>query len=194
HTPRVAATSSAVACVSPTPSPPVHAFAPQEWSTPAASRPSRTTCCDHRTGAALTRFLVKTAAAALVGPSLTINATSRPASLMPAARPAARKPWAGVTLIARPRRPRSWRNPAHRQPRGLVQAKHEIRALDGLPSRSLAEVVDRRADGGAARAGVDSCLQVAGVGAKGRFGVRPAPLGEDVQERFGSVGAREYLS
>ena len=63
ETPSAIAAHSAVAWVSWKPAGPVHALAPPELSDDGATRPSRSTCCDHSTGAALTRLRVKTAAA-----------------------------------------------------------------------------------------------------------------------------------
>ncbi|CPU65139.1 Uncharacterised protein [Mycobacteroides abscessus] len=99
------ATCSAVRCVSAKPSGPVHAFAPPELSTTAVARPSRTAWRVQATGAANTRFVVRTAAATSSGPSLTTSATSRaPVDLSPAATPAARKPCGVVTVTGRPPR------------------------------------------------------------------------------------------
>ncbi len=108
ETPSSSATCSAVRWVSRKPSGPVQAFAPPEFSTTASTRPSDTTCRDQTTGAAWTRLVVKTAAAACSGPSLTTSATSgRPLGLRPAVTPAARNPWGAVTLTALPRFARS---------------------------------------------------------------------------------------
>lgn len=94
-----AARCSAVVRASWKPAAPVQALAPPELRTTARTWPSATACWDHCTGAALTRFFVKTAAAEWCGPSLMTTATSRwPPSLMPAATPAARKPKGAVTL------------------------------------------------------------------------------------------------
>ena len=57
--PSAAATASAVACVSAKPALPVHALAPPALSTTAVSRPVVSTCWVHSTGAAFTRLLVK---------------------------------------------------------------------------------------------------------------------------------------
>ena len=65
--PRRSATCSAVAWVSWKPSGPVQALAPPELRTTACTSPSPSTCCDHRTGAALNRLLVKTPAATAAG-------------------------------------------------------------------------------------------------------------------------------
>ena len=54
-----------------------------------------------RTGFALQRLPVKTAAAVDIGPSFTTTATSgSPLDFSPAATPEARKPWAAVTPVA----------------------------------------------------------------------------------------------
>ena len=63
ETPSTSATCSAVRWVSEKPWAPVQALAPPELSTTASARPSVTTWRDHVTGAASTRFDVKTAAA-----------------------------------------------------------------------------------------------------------------------------------
>ena len=98
-----AASRSAVACVSWKPSGPVQALAPPELSTTARTRPPLTTWRDHVTGAACTRLVVKTAAAARDGPSLITTATSRsPEVFRPATTPAARKPSGAVTLTRIP--------------------------------------------------------------------------------------------
>src|SRR6185369_3213336 len=97
------ATCSAVTWVSAKPSGPVQAFAPPELRTTARSRPSATAWRVHWTGAACTRLVVNTAAAASDGPSLTTSATSgRPDGFRPAATPAARKPFGAVTLTCVP--------------------------------------------------------------------------------------------
>ena len=61
ETPNLFATYSALLCVSAKPSGPVHAFAPPEFMSTASIRPSLTTCLLQITGAAVIRFLVKTA-------------------------------------------------------------------------------------------------------------------------------------
>ena len=99
--PSRSATSSAVEWVSGNPAGPVQALAPPELRSTAARAPSLSTCCDHSTGAALTRFRVNTPAADRSGPSLTTSATSAdPEALSPAATPAARNPMGSVTLTA----------------------------------------------------------------------------------------------
>ena len=99
-TPRSSATCSAVRCVSANPAGPVQALAPPELRTTARNRPSSAHCAVHRTGAALTRLVVNTAAASWRGPSLTTRATSAfPEDLRPAATPAARNPPAAVTPL-----------------------------------------------------------------------------------------------
>jgi hypothetical protein len=98
---RLCASRSAVAWVSWKPSGPVQALAPPELSATARTRPPAATCWVQSTGAALTRLLVNTAAAAREGPSLITTATSRsPEVFRPAATPAARKPSGAVTLMA----------------------------------------------------------------------------------------------
>ena len=66
--PRASATASAVRWVSAKPSGPVQAFAPPEFKITARSVPVRSTCSDHCTGAALTRLLVNSPAAAYCRP------------------------------------------------------------------------------------------------------------------------------
>src|ERR1035438_4078841 len=103
ESPRAAASRSALWWVSVKPAGPVHAFAPPELSSTARTRPPRTTCSVQSTGAALTRVVVNTAAAAREGPSFTTTArTGETESLRPAATPAARKPIGAVTLISWP--------------------------------------------------------------------------------------------
>src|SRR5450432_1446858 len=86
--------------VSSNPAGPVHALAPPEFRTTARTLPPTATCWLHRTGAAFTRFEVKTPAAATDGPSLRTTATSAlPEFFRPAATPAARKPRGAVTLM-----------------------------------------------------------------------------------------------
>ena len=82
------------------------------------------------TGAAWARLMVKQPAAA-AGTSLTTSARSFFAGLMPAWRPANRKPW---TFTARPR------GGLERGPLG--QPQHEIEVLDRLARGALEEVVD----------------------------------------------------
>ena len=99
------ASRSAVSRVSSSPAGPVHAFAPPEFSTTARTWPARVTCSVQRTGAALTRLEVKTAAAACDGPSLSTTATSgSPEAFSPAVTPAARKPRGAVMLMVLLRR------------------------------------------------------------------------------------------
>ncbi len=98
---RLAATFSAVARVSWKPAGPVQALAPPELRMTALTAPSLRTCSLHTTGAAFTRFEVKTPAAERRGPLFTTRATSGlPLLFIPAATPAARKPCAAVTLMA----------------------------------------------------------------------------------------------
>ena len=95
------ASRCAVSRVSSWPAGPVQAFAPPEFSTTARTWPPRVTCSVQRTGAAFTRFDVKTAAAACDGPSLSTTATSgSPDIFSPAVTPAARKPRGSVMLMA----------------------------------------------------------------------------------------------
>ena len=93
---------AAVVCVFWNPWGPVQALAPPELRITASTRPSLTTSRDQCTGAAATRLDVKTAAAALDGPSLTTRATSGlPEALSPAVTPAARNPCGAVILTVR---------------------------------------------------------------------------------------------
>src|SRR5215813_3123283 len=196
--PSVAARRSALVWVSVKPSGPVQAFAPPELRSTARTRPPRTTCCVHSTGAAFTRLAVNTAAAARDGPSLTTTATSRaPDGLSPAATPAARNPSGAVTLIYLPpwwairwvlAAAVSWCDSLRRQTRRLRQAEHEVSGLYGLPGRALAQVVQRGDHNAAPSVAVDGCLQVYGVGANGRGRGRPAALGEQVDEGLAGVG------
>ena len=102
ETPRASAVFSAVVCVFWNPWGPVQALAPPELRITASTRPSLTTSRDQCTGAAATRLDVKTAAAALDGPSLTTRATSGlPEALSPAVTPAARNPCGAVMLTVR---------------------------------------------------------------------------------------------
>src|SRR6185503_16808903 len=163
--PSSVAACSAVAWVSWKPSGPVQAFAPPELRTTARTRPPRTTCWVHSTGAALTRFAVNTPAAARDGPSLSTTATSRsPVDLRPAATPAARKPSGAVTLMAWSRWPApqrvSWRDSIHGQARALRQAEHQVGDLDGLPGRALDQVVQGGHHHGPARVLVGRGLEV----------------------------------
>src|SRR3954452_4259817 len=205
--PSSAARCSAVAWVSWKPSGPVQALAPPEFSTTARSRPDRSTCRLHRTGAAGKRLVVKTAAAASSGPSLTTTATSgAPADFSPAATPAARNPAGTVTLTMPSVRSRGAlrsslvpRCDAHAPVRsrgdsddgetgGLRQAEGEVRALDCGARGALGEVVDRGHDHEPAGVRVDRDLHRRGVRAEhlGRGG--PLPLGQQVHERLVGVG------
>src|SRR5699024_10950727 len=84
--------------VLPKPSAPVQALAPPEFSSTASMRPSASTWRDHLTGAAATRFEVKTPAAAKSGPRLRTTTTSfLPVDFSPAGTPAAVKPAGAVT-------------------------------------------------------------------------------------------------
>ena len=97
--PSTSATFSAVLWVFWKPVGPVQALAPPEFRITASTRPSETTWRDQCTGAAATRLLVKTAAAALDGPSLTTRARSGfPEAFSPAVTPAARNPWGAVMV------------------------------------------------------------------------------------------------
>ena len=92
--PRVSETISALLCVSAKPSGPVQALAPPEFSSTASICPSLITCLLQTTGAAITRFLVKTAAALFSGPTFWIKARSgKPLLFNPAATPVAKKPF-----------------------------------------------------------------------------------------------------
>src|SRR5262245_15950975 len=198
ESPSAVARRSALVWVSVKPSGPVQAFAPPELRSTARTRPPRTTCCVHSTGAAFTRLAVNTAAAARDGPSLTTTATSRaPDGLSPAATPAARNPSGAVTLICLPPlwalrwvmpAAVSWRDSLRGQARCLRQAEHEVGGLYGLPGRALAQVVQRGDHDAASSVGVDGCLQVHGVGADRRGRGGPAALGEQVDEGLAGVG------
>src|SRR5437763_6230792 len=199
--PSAAARRSALVWVSVKPSGPVQAFAPPELSSTARTRPPRTTCCVHSTGAAFTLLAVNTAATARDGPSLTTTATSRaPDGLSPAATPAARNPSGAVTLTCLPpsRALRlvlpeavSWCDSLRGQARRLRQTEHEVGGLHGLPGSALAQVVQRSDHDAAPGVGFDGCLQVDGVGADGRSRGRPATLGEQMDEGLAGVGVGE---
>ena len=100
--PSASAVFSAVVWVFWKPCGPVQALAPPELRITASTRPSLMTSRDQCTGAAATRLEVKTAAAALLGPSLTTRARSGfPEALRPALTPAARNPLGAVMLTVR---------------------------------------------------------------------------------------------
>ena len=105
----------------------------------------RRTCRVQSTGAALTRLLVNTPAAASSGPSLTTSATSGAPLALEAGGDARRpgSPAAAVTLTARPRR--------RRGPAVSGRPEHEVGALQRLPGGALAEVVDGADDDDAGR-------------------------------------------
>src|SRR3954470_7404917 len=195
--PSSAARCSAVAWLSWKPSGPVQALAPPELRTTARSRPVESTCRLHCTGAAGNRLVVKTAAAASSGPSLTTTATSGlPDAFSPAATPDARNPWGAVTLTmpsvrsrpAEPAQSRSRRDPHDREAGRLRQAEGEVGALDRRTAGALGEVVDRGDHDQPAGLGVDGDLQGDGVGAEHRRRGGPLPLGEQVHERLVGVG------
>src|SRR6202012_1425084 len=184
----------------------VQAFAPPELSTTALTRPPLTTWRDHLTGAACTRLVVKTAAAAREGPSLITTATSRsPEAFSPATTPAAREPKGAVTLIRAPRwrsssafadaqcllirsRARSWRYSMGGQAGRLGEAEHQVGDLHGLSGRALAQVVGGGDHDRAARVQVGRDLDVRAVGAGHRAGHRPLARGQQVDERAARVG------
>src|SRR3954447_2388603 len=198
--PSSAARCSAVAWVSWKPSGPVQALAPPEFSTTARSRPDRSTCRLHWTGAAGKRLVVKTAAPASSGPSLTTTATSSaPLDFSPAGTPAARKPCGAVTLMRGPPRERgapaerspgvgSRCNPHDRQARRLGEAEGEVGALESRSPGALGQVVHRGDDNQPAGIGVDGDLQRDGVGAEHLGGGRPLALRQEVHERLVGVG------
>ncbi len=176
-----AATASAVRWVSANPSGPVQAFAPPELSTTASTRPPATTCCDHSTGAALTRLPVKTPAAACSGPSLTTSARSGcPLSLSPAVTPAARKPFGAVTLTGPRRSPLS---PAVSGRPSSRLAHCSAWPAAPLPRLSIALTTTARP----ASSSTVTCSWQA-LEPSDRGGVRPAALRQQVDERL--VGVR----
>src|SRR3954452_2655913 len=205
--PSSAAACSAVAWVSWKPPGPVQALAPPELRATARSRPPERTWRLHCTGAAGKRLVVKTAAAASSGPSLTTSATSAsPEDFSPAATPAARKPWTAVTVTMSSVRSRgtlrsslvprcdahapvrSRRHPHQRQTGHLGQAEGEVGALDRRSPGALGQVVDGRDDDQPAGVGVDGELQGDGVGAEHLRRRRPLALRQQVDERLVGVG------
>ena len=165
------------------PAGPVQALAPPELRTTAREpavreRPAR----DHSTGAALTRLLVKTPAAASSGPSLTTSATSGPPlAFSPAATPAARKPCGGGDAHGA--------TPSARQAGRLGQAEHRgwRTARPGRPRpcrgcRWRATTTARPASTSTA-----TCRWHA-VGAERGRRCAATPLGQHVHERL--VGVR----
>src|SRR3954468_15185976 len=201
------AACSAVAWVSWKPSGPVQALAPPELRTTARARSPASTCRLHSTGAAGKRLVVKTAAAASSGPSLTTTATSgAPEDLSPAATPAAEKPFGAVVLTMPSVRSRaalrsslvprcgasaalrSRRDPHDRETGGLGQAEGEVGALDGCSPGALGQVVHRGDDDQPPGVGVDRHLQGDGVRAEHLRRRRPLTLGQQVHERLVGVG------
>ena len=87
-----------------------------------------------------------------------------------------------MTLIGREPRPLGG------QAAGLVEAEGEVHALDGGAGGALGEVVDRADGDQAAGALVDGDLEVDGVRAEHRLGLRPLARGQEVHERL--VGVR----
>src|SRR3954454_13055037 len=185
-----AATSSAVRCVSPNPAGPVHALAPPELSTTACRRPSATACCDQSTGAALTRFVVNTAAATWSGPVLTTSARSgRPLGFRPAVTPPARKPAAPVTLTGR-----SWCTSARgrgsrghsyqRQTGGLGQPEGEVHALHRSAGCALGQVVESGDGDQPARRAVDRHLDLDDVRAEHGLRLGPGAGRQELDERL----------
>src|SRR3954453_756459 len=206
--PRAPATCSAVAWVSWKPSGPVQAFAPPELSTTALSRLPASTCRLHSTGAAGKRLVVKTAAAASSGPSLTTSATSgAPVDLSPAATPAARNPCGAVTVTIAPFRTRSAprsqtslrcsllrhgrgsrSHPDQGQAGDLGQAESQVGTLQRAAGLAFGRVVARGDHDEPAGVGVDRELQLHGVGAEHRRRRGPLALGQQLHERLVGVG------
>src|SRR5207248_667170 len=114
-----------------------------ELSTTAAARPScrcsRLTC----TGAAATRFDVKTPAAVTAAWSAVATSarSGAPDALMPHASPPAAKPAAVTLIAARPLGSR--REPGDGERGRLREAEEQIGALDRLARCALHEVVER---------------------------------------------------
>ena len=173
--------SSAVRWVSAKPSGPVQAFAPPEFRMTARSRPSASTCWDHSTGAALTRLVVKTPAAAKSGPVFSTRARSgRPLDFRPAARPAGRKP--GCRGDAHGATPTSG------QTGGLRQSERQVHALHRAAGGALGQVV-QGGDGDQPAGGrVDGDLDLDRVRAEHRLGLRPLACGQQLDERLVGVG------
>src|SRR4051812_37706203 len=185
----------------------VQAFAPPELSTTALSRLPASTCRLQSTGAAGKRLVVKTAAAASSGPSLTTSATSgAPVDLSPAATPAARNPCGAVTVTIAPFRTRSAprsqtslrcsllrhgrgsrSHPDQRQAGDLGQAESQVGALQRAAGGALGQVVHRGDHDEPAGVGVDRELQLHGVGAEHRRRRGPLALGQQVHERLVGV-------
>src|SRR3954451_6497132 len=188
--PSSAAACSAVAWVSWKPSGPVQALAPPELRTTTRARSPASTCRLHSTGAAWKRLVVKTAAAASSGPSLTTTATSgAPEDLRPAATPAAENPAGAVTLTVHPLvRKMSRCHSYERKTGGLRETESEVGALQRRSPRALGEIVDRGDDDQAAGIGIEGDLQRDGVGAQHLRRRRPLALGQQVHERLVGVG------
>ncbi len=98
--PSSSATRAVMASASANPASPVPALAQPEFTTTARATPESSRLRERRTGGAAVRDRVKTPVAVVV-PSAAIRAMSRaPEALMPADVPAARNPFAAVTLTA----------------------------------------------------------------------------------------------
>ena len=147
-----------------------------------AAAPAATTA----TGAAFTRLRVNTPAAACSGPSLSTRATSRsPEDFSPAATPAARKPCGGGD--AHGATPISVSPAPSGRPRARLAFCSAWPAAP-LTRLSIAETTTARP---AVRVGSD--LQVHGVGAERRPGLRPRPRRQDGDEPLVGVRRMQHL-
>ena len=153
----------------------------------AARHARRTRCSRSRlasTGGARNLFWVKTAA---VGTGLPSSVASRAdvaaASGLDARRqgPAATNPSAAVTLTDR--------LPMLDRPGALVEAEHQIGALDHLPRRALAEIVDRGERDDRAGALVVAGGEEGGVGAGRPFGLGRGLA--DMDEGLAGIGVAQ---
>ncbi|CCH71807.1 hypothetical protein BN11_110027 [Nostocoides australiense Ben110] len=186
--PSNSATTSAVLWVSWNPCGPVQALAPPELRMTASTRWSASTCRDQITGAAWTRFVVKTAAAQRSGPSLTTSARSgRPLAFSPAVMPAARNPVGVVTDIGRAPGRDSRGHTDQRQAGEFGQAEGEVQALHGGAGGALGEIVDRRDGDQPTLPRIHGDLQVHRVGAEDIAGARPDAVLEQDDARLAFV-------
>ena len=111
------------------------------------------------------------------------TARSRPDCRMPALTPAATNPLAAVTLIRAP--------PTAAGPRVSRVSEREVRVLDRLSGRALAEVVDRADDDGRPGRPIGEDRDLRGVGPLYPGELRGHVLGQDAHRRRGRVGGLE---
>src|SRR5439155_2622094 len=175
-TPSSRATSAAISRASPSPCAPVHALAFPLLMMIACATPDWIFSWLTSTGAALTVFVVNSAAAEARRSAAT-RARSLLAVLTPQCTPAARKPLGEVTLpaiistpalemvavIAFPPRIFLRIEPGRAQPSLLRQAEHDIHVLHGLPARAFDEIVERRHGDGDAGAAIHPHRDVAEI-------------------------------